>query len=74
MLMWHRRPRRCVLGFPIPAMTRDYGDVGDLTVAQIDLCYFTFYLLSRLFVRTALSLIWGSPFAGNCGIGRDMAG
>jgi hypothetical protein len=30
-------------------MTFDHGDVGDLTVAQIDLCYFTFYLLSRLF-------------------------
>jgi hypothetical protein len=29
----------------------DDGDVGDLTVAQIDLCYFTFYLLS--------TLLWG---------------
>jgi hypothetical protein len=37
------------VGFPITAMTRDHGDVGDLTVAQIELCYFTFYLLSRRF-------------------------
>ncbi len=28
--------------------------VGDLTMTQIDLCYFTFYLLSRLFNRTEL--------------------
>ncbi|HEV8491403.1 MAG TPA: hypothetical protein VGR76_04000, partial [Candidatus Angelobacter sp.] len=44
MLLWHRRPRRCVFGFPIPAMTGvpgkpafgflgwddgDFGDHGD---------------------------------------------
>jgi hypothetical protein len=35
----------------------DRGDDGDPTMAQIDLCYFTFYLLSMLFILRHLKLL-----------------